>query len=476
MIGAIWRDIAISLLILKTLMIELAFLLVGGRAFREDWWAPAALGTVLVFLAFALMAEVSAGLVMVATEAFGFVFVAQGIASLLLLLIEERGIKRYADAAKALSLTVLGLLIMRSSFVDDQVLAWLFGLGFAIDGLSRLATVAVVRFRRWGGAILASALELCLAAMILTDWPLQDAQNISLCIGLLLAMSGAKMIHVAYSLGRLHEATAIYSLPLFCDRGWNEETAVFMPDGSPDDDSITHLRVLVWTPAGAVDVQPRRPVIDRYLGALDADGKLSTGHAALEAVGDLYISHWPANEIDPNDYDFAEILHAGAQNDVPGLFQPSYAQECKEWTSADAEVVFLNFHIKRLRAYWEGYRRHATYNVTNRNCSIAVARGLEAALEGSLDCRSPWLRLVILLLDPRLWAAAYIRSRAAHLCWTPGMVLDYASALKRIIEPEPSAWSARLIRRLTGETLAVIPGLALPGGEASQRLDDGAAT
>lgn len=403
------------------------------------------------------MADISAGFVTIATELFGLVFLVQGVIALAVMTLEESRVGVYADAIKAIVLLTVGILILRSAFYGAEVLSWLFALGFCLDALSRLATVAVVRFRRWGHAVVACTLELILAGLLIADWPLRDAQNISLCISLLLVLSGCAMVRIAHSLARLHEATAIYSMPLFCDRGWNEETAVFIHDNVPDHDDVSKMRVLVWTPAAVAEVLPRRPIIDRYLATRDTNGKVQTGHAALEVQPDIYISHWPMNDIDPAAYDFAGVFYSGAANDLPGLFQPSYDEERLEWMAADQEVVFTNFHILRLRAYWEGYRQHATYNVTNRNCSIAVAGALEAALEGSLDCRRPWLRLGLLLLNPRLWEAAYIRSRAVHLCWTPGMTLDYAKALKRIVEPQPAHWPSRLLLRLCG---GLAPGIA----------------
>ncbi len=104
--------------------------------------------------------------------------------------------------------------------------------------------------------------------------------------------------------------------------------------------------------------------------------------------------------------------------------------------------------MRRLKAYWAGYSQLNSYNVTNRNCSIAVAGGLESAFEGSLHCSYPWLRLLALLLTPALWQAAYIRSRAEHMCWTPGIVLDYARTLQRIIEPSHAGYPLKLLDRL----------------------------
>jgi hypothetical protein len=59
-------------------------------------------------------------------------------------------------------------------------------------------------------------------------------------------------------------------------------------------------------------------VIDRYIAAVGMQGVISTGHAALEIQPDLYISLYPAEEIDRSPDQFARLLRATADNDVKG--------------------------------------------------------------------------------------------------------------------------------------------------------------
>jgi hypothetical protein len=142
--------------------------------------------------------------------------------------------------------------------------------------------------------------------------------------------------------------------------------------------------VHVWTPTGsAKDVLPQ-PLVDRYVAAVDAHGVISTGHAALEASPDIYISHYPAQEIDHSPDDFRQLLRATHENNVAGRFQPSYAVEAAGWCPSTAEVVFERYNDARLGAFWAWYRHDDTYNLTNRNCSSTVAAALESALEGTL--------------------------------------------------------------------------------------------
>ncbi|SQC90703.1 Uncharacterised protein [Cedecea neteri] len=45
---------------------------------------------------------------------------------------------------------------------------------------------------------------------------------------------------------------------------------------------------------------------------------------------------------------------------------------------------------------------------------------------------------------PELWIAAQVRKRAISMAWTPGLVMDYARALRSIVHPVPEPWYQRL--------------------------------
>jgi hypothetical protein len=205
--------------------------------------------------------------------------------------------------------------------------------------------------------------------------------------------------------------------------------------------------VHVWTPTGGEQAVQRRPVIDRYIAAVDVRGVISTGHAALELAPDLYISHYPAAEIERSPEDFGRLLRATTANNVPGRFLPSYRQEVAGWCEATMHVRFADFDAARLRAFWATYQRDNTYHLTRRNCSSAVAHALDAALEGVLAQQVPrWPGFLRAIVSPELWVASLLRARAESMAWTPGLVLDYARALSGVIEPPPVAWLV-LLRR-----------------------------
>ena len=59
-----------------------------------------------------------------------------------------------------------------------------------------------------------------------------------------------------------------------------------------------------------------------------------------------------------------------------------------------------------------------------------------------------WLRSLRLLANPDLWLAAVLRARAETMTWTPGLLLDYARAMRRVVEPRPIGWYERFTRTL----------------------------
>ncbi len=191
---------------------------------------------------------------------------------------------------------------------------------------------------------------------------------------------------------------------------------------------------------------PASPIIDRYIAAVDANGRISTGHAALESPEGIYISLYPAAELDRSPADFSRILRATPDNDVPGLFQPDYATESSAWCPSTVRVRIRNYDPGKLQVFWEHYRTNPTYNLTHRNCSSTVSQALEAALDGAIarlhGGRVGRTGVVRLLVSPELWIAAQIRKRAVTMAWTPGLTLDYARALSMLADPRPFAWWA----------------------------------
>jgi uncharacterized membrane protein HdeD (DUF308 family) len=420
-------------------------LLVGAGALRRKWPALAVLGGLWMGLGLAILADASDRVSVVAVEAFAILFLFEGFVALGLFTLapHRRG---YPVLIRALALIAFGCLILDFPVEIAVANGLLFGLAFLIDGAARIFTASVVRFPKWQVVAAGGLIEVGLAGLVLWGWPVSYHHIVPFCIGAALLLSGWSVLRIGLRLRLLSDDTPVVSLPVFEHRGWHRGVALPPPRPCAPQRHATPLLVHVWTPVGSAEspTPERRPFIDRYIAAVDGRGMISIGHAALELAPDLYISHYPALEIDHSPSEFARSLRATPDNDVKGLFQPSYAQESADWCPADANVPFHTYDEVRLRAHWAAYRADDTYNLTNRNCSVAVASALEAALEGTLGTGPAWRRFFALIANPDLWIAALLRARAESGTWTPGLVLDYARSLHALVEPQRRAWPRRL--------------------------------
>jgi len=425
-------------------MLKLAFLLIGPGAFRSQWYVLPVIGSVLMVLALLLVTNVWDGVTFLTYAAMGLVFLGHGLFGLLASVFATDRAERGLTLAKAAASLVAGGLMLSTPFQSGWALALLFAVALALDGAARMTSTLLYRFPGWRLIALCGAVEILLALMILLGWPLPQERNIPLCVGLFLGLSGWVLVKLGFLLRTLEDEVAILMLPIFSGRGWYDNAPVLIGADPPRAEDAPPLVVRVWTPAGSIGAPERRPLIDRYIAAVDADGVISTGHSVLEMAPDLYISHYPAVEIEHSGQSFMKTVSSRPENDVEGRFLTSYAEEVASWCEADAAVEFRNFSPRRLRVFWAGYRQDNRYNLTNRNCSIVVATALDAALEGVLADGSPWVRLVRLLLNPDLWVASLVRSRASSMTWTPGLLLDYARPLARIVDRRERSWLRRL--------------------------------
>ena len=425
-------------------MVKLAILLMGADAMQRRWLALALIGVVWAGLGVLIMADASDGVTVVATETFGYLLVIEGLAAFLATIVDVVSGGRLL-LIRALALIAFGLLIIDMPWRNDIANSLLFGLAFLIDGIVRVAAALVLRQPRWKMIMLGGAVELVLAVLALSEWPISYEKTVPFCIGVALLLSGVTVLRIGLMLRRLSSNMSVTDLPLFTQSGWHLKRGPGVGVAAIVEAPERPLTIRVWTPTGSAKDPARRPLIDRYLAAVDSKGVISTGHAALSLPPDLYISHYPATEFDRSRRDFARALRATAENDVPGRFLASYDTEVAGWCEADANVAFHRYNAEQLQAFWQAYRASDTYNLTNRNCSIAVAVALDAALEGVLAKRAGWFAFIRLLSNPDLWLAALLRARAEAVTWTPGLVLDYARALRRVVEPRRVSWLSRMV-------------------------------
>ncbi|WP_421992829.1 HdeD family acid-resistance protein [Roseococcus sp.] len=425
-------------------MIRLALLLTGAQALRSRWPALTGAGILACALGLLILLDTSDGATVVATHVFGYILVLSGALGLFGMLSPEIRANRMI-LIRASGMLALGLLIVDFPWDNQIGNSLLFGLAFLLDAVLRIAGAWVLRFRRWPLAIAGGLAELALAGLAFANWPISYRLTVPFGIALLLLMNGTTLARMGLALRRLRPGASILAIPGFGPPGWYEHLGEAHAAEPPEMAERPPLVVRIWTPTGSAEIETRRPVVDRYIAAVDKTGKISSGHAVLDFAPHLYVSHYPAEEVERPASSFLSQLRATAENDVPGRFLESYRYEVDTWFPADAHIAFRRFNAAQLLLHWRHYRQDDTYNFTRRNCSVAVAVALDAALEGMGAARLPlWRRLPALLLNPDLWVAATLRRRAEALTWTPMLVYDYARALRRVVEPHPMGWTDRL--------------------------------
>lgn len=417
-------------------MIRLLLLLLGAEVVQRRWWVLLTIGALWAALGVAIMLDALDGSTVVRPHYFGYLLLLEGLIGLVAATFAVA--RRPYRFARALVMIVPALIIIGQPRHSSFLIAMLLGGILLIDGGARIASAWLVRFDRWRVAIAAGAVELVLAAATLEPWPTWYEGTIGFNIGALLIVSGWTTTLLAGRLRRLPPDAPISLLV-----GGAFATALWIP-ATPDDAGSDDLVVHVWTPTGPGRRARRRPLIDRYIAAVDANGAVSTGHAALELAPNVYVSHYPAVEIDRAPDEFGRVLRAGAENDIPGRFLPSYREEADGWCEATEHVRFTCIDRVRVRHFWRAYRSDTTYNLTSRNCSTAVARALDAALEGVLgQTERPLRALFRAAITPELWIAGILRRRAEAMAWTPGLILDYARLLQIVVEPAPRGAAVR---------------------------------
>lgn len=426
-------------------MIRLALLLLGASALRRGWLILLLLGLAWLGAGFWLLANL---------HNRDVVYIEDMLALLLAL---DGGIRVVSAAALGFrthrSNLVRGLYFLLAGFLvynvpqDHNVGATIvFGSAFLADGLLRLGAAYVLRGQRLWINTLSGIASILLALGIFLRWPLPHDVTVPFCIALLLLSSGAVLLRAALQVRRLPEGGSITTLPLYSAFNW-QARGVAVPtlaNGVAATEGMLHVRV--WTASGSIGDHQRRLLVDRYVAAVDRNGVVSTGHSALEVPPDLYISHYPAVELDHSPDELQAILHSGRRNDVQGQFQPSLAVEAAAWCMPDQTVSFHRFNQVALHAFWQAYSSDDTYNLTARNCSTTVVLSLDAATEGLASTGHPLRDLFALFLNPDFWILRVIRGRAEGMTWTPGLVLDYATVLKRVLEPDEHRWRKKLRR------------------------------
>ncbi|MEB0046547.1 MULTISPECIES: HdeD family acid-resistance protein [unclassified Pseudomonas] len=406
-------------------MVRLSMILLGHDFVRRRWSTLALVGVVWAIAGVAIFIDALDGVTYFPLHVFGYLLLAEAVI-ILVVPAPQTDTASALRKARGVGFLVLGLLIVDSHHVASLILAVLFGVAFFADGCFRLAAAVVVRFAGWPLSLLTGLFEITFAVFILEPYPTLYAGTVPYCIGMSIFLSGCVLLRQSFRLkGRRSKATACGVYPL-----------------STVQTCAAPLVIHVWTPSGTADNSlVSNPLLNRYIAAVDINGVVSAGHAALECAPEIYVSHYPEVDIDHSAGDFVRLLRATPNNNVVGRFLPSYVGEVAEWCESSVQVRFGRYDSERLREFWRDYRQDTTYNLTSRNCSSAVARCLEAALEGAMNRgHSSMMDFFRVVMSPEFWVAAQLRKRAEAMAWTPGLLLDYARALNAAIEPKPAGW------------------------------------
>jgi len=430
-------------------MVRLMMILLGVDYLRTRWRALRVAGAVSITLGVVVVIDALDNALYFPIQPFAWLLLLEGLATLSVAWTGMGG-QRTLRYVKGAAFCFAATLVLVGHHHGNFVLSMIFGTLFLADGLLQVVSARVVRYRTWRLAMAGGVVEILLAIFFFQPYPTHYVGTVPYCLGLGLIFGGWNMLVLATRVRRLAANPAVSrdaaaQAASMTPAARQIQSGVSTWDGPPAADEPA-LTVHVWTPVGSSKAKARRqPIIDRYIAAVDRNGVISTGHAALESPEGIYVSLYPGVEIDRSPDDFARLLRATRENDVPGLFQPDYVTESRAWCPSTMQVRIRNYDPERLRRFWETYRQDTTYNLTHRNCSSSVARALEAALEGA-SARvwgrlGGWKPLLRVLATPELWVAAQLRKRAATMAWTPGLTLDYARALSMLADPRPSGWT-----------------------------------
>lgn len=409
-------------------MTEILMILYGAEAARRRWWLVALLGGAWMLLGAFFFVNAFTADQRINPVYFAIPLLLDGGLSFVSAF-GRAGAARSLRFGKAAVFVLIAVLIIGTAGRGEFVVGLLVGTFLVGDAIWRAASAHVVRYRGWRRSIAVAVVEFLLGIWSYLPYPSGWQGEVGSDVGMLIMISAAHICATALRIARLRPGIPV-----------SRAVAEWAGDGGagdPDAGSSTarpprvSATLHVWTPTGGLTSIDH--TVSRYVAARGSDGVISTGHAAME-MRDLYISHYPAVEIDRDSADFRQVLRATHDNDVPGHFQPSYAEESADWCPSTMQVRIEGVDEAALRRFWSRYSADKTYNLTSRNCSSTVATALDAGLDGVFAAQAgrPWF-LLRLLASPELWVAAELRSRASAMAWTPGIVLDYGRALSYLL-------------------------------------------
>lgn len=416
-------------------MFRLALILFGADALVKRWRVFLLAGLLTIAAAAVLLVDLVDGVASVATWVLGLFLLVQGLSEIVVGASHTRSRRRF-EMLRGAAMVVVASLVLDFPWDNALTAGVLFAAAFFFNGLLRIASSLLVRYPRWRVSNLIGWGYLLMALLLVTEWPLPQEMNVPFCLGMALLAGGCVLVRGALRLRRLPAGSRLAAIEIYRRR----RDVSGMPQATGAVPQITggsHAMIVrVWTAAGLMGERIRMPLIDRYIFALSRKGSVTTGHVALSYGDGLYISHHPRVRLQITQQNVVDQVRATSSNDHPGMWLPSYAREAGDTRAATVNLRFRAFNPSYLQAFWEDYQKDDTYNLTSRNCSVAVTEAIDAAMEGVFAGKPFWTTLLRLALHPDMWHAGSIRVRAESIAWTPGLALDYASAIRRITHPQ----------------------------------------
>lgn len=416
-------------------MFRLVLILFGADALVKRWKVFLLAGFLTIAAAAVLLVDLVDGVASVATWVLGLFLLVQGLLEIAVGASHTRSRRRF-EMLRGAAMVVVASLVLDFPWDNALTAGVLFAAAFFFNGVLRIASSLLVRYPRWKISNLIGWAYVLMALLLVTEWPLPADMNVPFCLGMALLAGGCVLVRGALRLRRLPPGSRLAAIEIYRRRR-DVEGSLQSAGPVPETAGEPHAMVVhVWTAAGLMDERIRMPLIDRYIFALSRKGSVTTGHVALSCGEGLYISHHPRVRLNITQQNVVEQVRATSSNDHPGMWLPSYAKEAEDTRPATVNLRFRAFNPAHLQAFWHDYQKDDTYNLTSRNCSVAVTEAIDAAVEGVFSDKPFWRTLLRLAVHPDMWHAGSIRVRAESIAWTPGLALDYASAIRRITHPQ----------------------------------------
>ncbi|WP_217515254.1 MFS transporter [Vibrio metschnikovii] len=427
-------------------MLQIALLLLGSDFVKKHSLYLWLFGTLWVMTGTFIFFDGLNQQLLFPKNTFGLILLFESLMTLSIALCSIKN-KNHLLLCKGIVFLFFSYILLINNGYSNEIISAIFVLAYFITGSFAMASAWIVRFYRWKITLAWGIFQMLFSFFILTH----HQSTLSFFIGLIMIGTGISALSIATRSRYIAKGFTIFNIinpKLSLDS--IKQNTVSKVSHRATQSLQQPLTIHIWTPVGSASTPPLpRPIINRYIAAVDKNGTISTGHASLELPSELYVSLYPEEDIDRKAADFFRLLRATPDNNVPGRFLSDYQTEAADWCESDQKIMFEHYNRDALLNFWESYRQYPIYNITHQNCSSTVAYALEAALEGILARPDQnFLSLLKLMCTPELWIAAQIRRRALMMAWTPGLVMDYSRALHRMVHATTVPWYKRSLWKM----------------------------